>query len=265
MPRAVFDESRIHPAIRQRITERHRDLIQEVEAAIAANDIVVVGMAMNPHPRRARKALDAIGMRYAYLEYGSYLGGWRRRNALKMWTGWPTLPMIFVKGTLVGGASDLQQLIASQELQRMLDRGSGPPGGPGAGDERTVHAGADAGQSPSSVARAFLAAMERRDLETARRYLAPDFSMCFPGGSEMRQLEELVERSRGRYRSVAKDFDRIDEAPAAQGTVVYCSGRLRGVWNDGREFSGIRFIDRFEVVDGLIRRQDVWNDIGQAR
>ena len=82
MPRAVFDESRIHPAIRQRITERHRDLIQEVEAAIAANDIVVVGMAMNPHPRRARKALDAIGMRYAYLEYGSYLGGWRRRNAL---------------------------------------------------------------------------------------------------------------------------------------------------------------------------------------
>ena len=265
MPRAVFDESRIHPAIRQRITERHRDLIQEVEAAIAANDIVVVGMAMNPHPRRARKALDAIGMRYAYLEYGSYLGGWRRRNALKMWTGWPTLPMIFVKGTLVGGASDLQQLIASQELQRMLDRDAGSTVGAGAGDGRTIDAGTGGGQSPSSVARAFLAAMERRDLETARRYLAPDFSMCFPGGSEMRQLEELVERSRGRYRSVAKDFDRIDEAPATEGTVVYCSGRLRGVWNDGREFSGIRFIDRFEVVDGLIRRQDVWNDIGQAR
>ena len=96
MPRAVFDESRTHPAIRQRIAERHRDLIQEVEAAIAANDIVIVGMAMNPHPRRARKALDAIGVRYRYLEYGSYLGGWRRRNALKMWTGWPTLPMVFV-------------------------------------------------------------------------------------------------------------------------------------------------------------------------
>ena len=120
MPRAVLDESRTHPAIRQRIGERHRDLIEEVEAAIAANDVVVVGMAMNPHPRRARKALDAIGVRYRYLEYGSYLGGWRRRNALKMWTGWPTLPMIFVKGTFIGGASDMQKLLDSGELRRML-------------------------------------------------------------------------------------------------------------------------------------------------
>ncbi len=126
MPRPILDESRIHSAIRQRISERHRELIDEVEAAIAANDVVIVGMAMNPHPRRARKALDAIGVPCRYLEYGSYLKGWRRRNALKMWTGWPTLPMVFVKGTLVGGASDLERLIASGELQATIGR-------PGAG------------------------------------------------------------------------------------------------------------------------------------
>ena len=51
---------------------------------------------------------------------GSYFGGWRRRNALKMWTGWPTFPMVFVKGALVGGASDLQRLIDSGELKRLL-------------------------------------------------------------------------------------------------------------------------------------------------
>jgi glutaredoxin-related protein len=38
-----------------------------------------------------------------------------------MWTGWPTFPMVFVKGTLVGGASDLDQLIASGELKRLLN------------------------------------------------------------------------------------------------------------------------------------------------
>jgi monothiol glutaredoxin len=120
MPRPILEEARIHPAIRERISGYHREMINEVEAAIAANDIVIVGMAMNPFPRKARQALDAVGIPYKYLEYGSYLGEWRRRNALKMWTGWPTMPMIFVKGTLVGGASELARLIDSEELQRLL-------------------------------------------------------------------------------------------------------------------------------------------------
>jgi len=57
---------------------------------------------------------------FAYLEYGSYLSEWRRRNALKMWTGWPTFPMIFVRGVLIGGASDLEGLIASGELTKLI-------------------------------------------------------------------------------------------------------------------------------------------------
>jgi len=39
-----------------------------------------------------------------------------------MWTGWPTFPMIFVKGIFVGGASDLGKLIASGEIRTMLAR-----------------------------------------------------------------------------------------------------------------------------------------------
>ena len=45
---------------------------------------------------------------------------WRPRGALKMWTGWPTFPMVFVKGTLVGGYDDLKKLIDSGELKAML-------------------------------------------------------------------------------------------------------------------------------------------------
>lgn len=37
-----------------------------------------------------------------------------------MWTGWPTLPMVFVKGVLVGGADDLEKLIARGELKALL-------------------------------------------------------------------------------------------------------------------------------------------------
>src|SRR6266508_2682783 len=104
MPRPILPESQIHPAVREKIANYHADVVKEVQAAVAANDIVVVGMRQNPHPKRARKALASAGLAYKYLEYGSYLGEWRRRLALKMWTGWPTFPMVFVKGVLVGGA-----------------------------------------------------------------------------------------------------------------------------------------------------------------
>ncbi len=120
MPRQILDESKIHPAIRERIAGQHSSIVQEVQAAIRQHPVVVVGMAQNPFPRKARRALDAAGVPYRYLSYGSYLGEWRRRNALKMWSGWPTFPMIFVNGTLIGGAEELDQLIASGELQRLL-------------------------------------------------------------------------------------------------------------------------------------------------
>ena len=120
MPRSILDESRIHPAIRERVAHHHESIVQEVQQAIADHAVVVVGMAQNPFPRLARRALDKAGVPHKYLGYGSYAGGWRRRNALKMWTGWPTFPMVFVNGTLVGGADDLKALIASGELKRML-------------------------------------------------------------------------------------------------------------------------------------------------
>jgi len=116
MPRAILPEAQIHPAVREKIASYRSDVLKEVQAAVAANEIVVVGMRMNPFPRRARKALDAAGLAYKYLEYGSYLGEYRRRLVLKMWTGWPTFPMVFVKGVLVGGAEDLARLIASGEI-----------------------------------------------------------------------------------------------------------------------------------------------------
>ncbi len=123
MSRPILSEDRLHPAIRDRVAALNRDLIDEVEAAVAANAVVIVGMAQNPHPRRARKALDARGIPYAYLQYGTYLGQWRRRNALKMWTGWPTFPMCFVQGTLVGGASELLALIERGEVPGGSARG----------------------------------------------------------------------------------------------------------------------------------------------
>ena len=117
MPREILAEAQIHPAVRAKIANYRSDVVKEVQAAVAANEVVVVGMRQNPFPKKARKLLDAAGIPYRYLEYGSYLGEWRRRLVLKMWTGWPTFPMVFVKGVLVGGADDLARLIEKGEVR----------------------------------------------------------------------------------------------------------------------------------------------------
>jgi monothiol glutaredoxin len=120
LPRPVLEESRLHTAIRDRVANRHADIVHNVQAAAASNLILVVGMAGNPWVRRARRLLAAQGLAFQYLGYGSYLSQWRRRNALKMWSGWPTFPMVFVKGVLVGGYTDLKALVDSGELKRFL-------------------------------------------------------------------------------------------------------------------------------------------------
>jgi glutaredoxin-related protein len=122
MPRPILEEARIHPAVREKVATNRIDIVREVEAAVAKHPVVVVGMRQNPMPKKARRLLERAGVAHQYLEYGSYLSQWRRRNALKMWSGWPTFPMVFVKGVLVGGADDLEKLMQSGELKQLLER-----------------------------------------------------------------------------------------------------------------------------------------------
>ena len=120
MPRPILEEAHIHPAIREKIATHQQAIVREVQEALAQHAVGVVGMGMNPFPTKARRALDAAGVPYHYLEYGNYFSHWRQRNALKLWTGWPTLPLVFVRGTLIGGAADLVRLLASGELKMLL-------------------------------------------------------------------------------------------------------------------------------------------------
>lgn len=103
------------PAAQSKRASYHESVVAEVREAVASEEVVVVGMAWNPHVPKARKLLDGRGIPYRYLGYGNYLTGWRPRLAIKLWAAWPTFPMVFVNGTLVGGASD---------LGRALDDGS---------------------------------------------------------------------------------------------------------------------------------------------
>lgn len=121
MSRHILDQSAINPGIATRIGGGYEETISEVKNALADSAVVVVGMAQNPYCKKACKQLDSVNINYSYLEYGSYLKQWHRRLALKMWTGWPTFPMVFVNGVLQGGNDEVAALLASGQLQRMLE------------------------------------------------------------------------------------------------------------------------------------------------
>jgi monothiol glutaredoxin len=95
--------TRLAPDAIKRIQSFHPAVVAEVVAAVAKYPVVVVGMAQNPHVRNVRRALKEAGVDFHYLEYGSYLSKWSERLAIKLWSGWPTFPQVFVDGELIGG------------------------------------------------------------------------------------------------------------------------------------------------------------------
>ena len=101
----------------------HADVVQKVASAVERDPVVVVGMSTNPFVGKAVKALTGAGVAHTFLSFGGYTSKWKERLAIKMWSGWPTFPQVFVHGKLLGGFKELDAALQSGELRRMIDAG----------------------------------------------------------------------------------------------------------------------------------------------
>jgi len=118
--RPLLDPSKLSPQVLDKIGAFHADVLTRVTDAVAANAVVVVGMAQNPHVKNVRRALDDAKVPFTYLEFGSYFSSWRERLAIKLWSGWPTFPQVFVRGELIGGEDLTKAAIADGSLAKRL-------------------------------------------------------------------------------------------------------------------------------------------------
>lgn len=119
--RPLLDPENTTDTVREAQAAFGREIVEEVRKAVERDPVVVVGMAQNPFVKRARRALQDAGLSFTYLEYGSYLSNWRKRLAIKMWSGWPTFPQVFVKGALIGGFEDTVKALADGSLRERLN------------------------------------------------------------------------------------------------------------------------------------------------
>ena len=79
-------------------------------------------MVMCGNSHRALQALHAAG---APITTVDILPDPRIRQELSAISGWPTIPQVFVKGELIGGADITEELFESGELREKLDAALG--------------------------------------------------------------------------------------------------------------------------------------------
>lgn len=108
MNKQTLAEDNIFSPALDKIGHFHEETLAEVMSTVSENKIVVVGMRLNPFVRKAKKLLESKDLDFKYLEYGGYMNDWKKRLAIKLWSGWPSYPQVFIDGKLVGGYSELE-------------------------------------------------------------------------------------------------------------------------------------------------------------
>jgi len=99
------------------------DLRNQIQQIISSEPVRVFmkgtpQLVMCGNSDRALRALQAAGAPVTTVDV---LPDPQIRQELSALSGWPTIPQIFIKGELVGGADIVEELHASGELRQRLD------------------------------------------------------------------------------------------------------------------------------------------------
>ncbi len=97
------------------LRDRIKDVIDNEPVALFMKGTPDLAMCGN-----SQRAIDALRSAGAPLTAVNILPDPQIRQELQALSGWPTIPQVFVKGELIGGADITEELAASGELERKL-------------------------------------------------------------------------------------------------------------------------------------------------
>lgn len=98
------------------IKEQIEEVIEKEPVALFMKGTPEMVMCGNSY--RALNALHAAGAPVTTVDI---LPDPRIRQELSAVSGWPTIPQVFVRGELIGGADITEELLESGDLQKRLD------------------------------------------------------------------------------------------------------------------------------------------------
>lgn len=98
------------------------DVQSEIAKEVAANKVFLYmkgtpSMPMCGFSARVAGILNHLGVEYASC---NVLDDWEKREGIKVYSDWPTIPQLYVDGELVGGCDIVTEMFQAGELQEML-------------------------------------------------------------------------------------------------------------------------------------------------
>jgi monothiol glutaredoxin len=93
-----------------------------IEKAVAENGVVLFMKGVPDEPRCGFSSLvvqilDHLGVDFAGVDV---LQNEELRNEIKLYSDWPTIPQLYVKGEFVGGSDIVREMFQSGELKPLL-------------------------------------------------------------------------------------------------------------------------------------------------
>jgi monothiol glutaredoxin len=99
------------------------DVNARIDEIVQGNDVVLFmkGTALFPQcgfSSRAVAILDHLGVSFETVDV---LQDPEIRNGIKVYSDWPTVPQLYVKGEFVGGSDIMMEMFEAGELQQLVD------------------------------------------------------------------------------------------------------------------------------------------------
>lgn len=107
-----------------RTREEGGDVMTEIASEVAANQIVLYMKGTPQQPMcgfsaRAAAILDSYGIPFHTV---NILADQEKRQAIKVFSDWPTIPQVYIGGEFVGGSDILTQMYENGQLDQVMEK-----------------------------------------------------------------------------------------------------------------------------------------------
>lgn len=103
--------------------EQNHAIFKAIEGAIAANDVVLFMKGNKSFPQCGFSAVVVQILGNLGVDYDDHnvLMDNDLREGIKVYSEWPTIPQLYVKGEFIGGCDIVREMFEAGELQQLLD------------------------------------------------------------------------------------------------------------------------------------------------
>lgn len=98
------------------------DLVERIESAIAGNKVMIFMKGTRSFPQCGFSAATVQIFEELEVPFATadVLSDPELREAIKVYSNWPTVPQVYISGKFVGGCDIVRELYESGELQTLL-------------------------------------------------------------------------------------------------------------------------------------------------